>query len=142
MFIAALTMLVMSICARISPILALVPLCGAGFLAVRIYQKQSAQQLSPNAGAKLGWMTGLWLFVITTVLVALMSVAIQSASVREQLVKSTANTPEVAKLLDDPHALVMQLLSGLAMWFFVLTLIPGLGGMLGAKMPIRKGPNT
>jgi hypothetical protein len=47
--------------ALLAPPLFPVFLCAVGFVAVRIYKGRSTESLSTSAGARLGWMTGLWL---------------------------------------------------------------------------------
>jgi hypothetical protein len=109
-----------------------VVLCAAGFGAVTIYQQRATEPLTASAGARLGWMTGLWLFLIFVIVIAFLSVAIADPVTREKV--RAVSLPEVAKLLDNPHEFIMQMLPNLFMLFFFLTLLPGLGGILGAKL--------
>jgi hypothetical protein len=115
-----------------APALMPVVLCGAGFGAVTIYQQRATEPLTASAGARLGWMTGLWLFLIFVMLLAFFSVAIADPTTREKL--RAVSMPEVAKLLDNPHDFILQIVQNLFMSFFFLTLLPGLGGILGAKL--------
>jgi hypothetical protein len=43
-------------------------LLGAGFFSVYLYQRRSGQDLSIGNGARMGWISGLFCFVIVTVL--------------------------------------------------------------------------
>ena len=118
--------------------LPLIPLvfCAAGFVAVRIYNSHSSQPLTLRSGARLGWMTGFWVFLAFVVLSALMSVYISDPSIREQIkaLPNVSRMPEAAKLLDDPHQFVMSLAGTLVLAFFMATILSGLGGMLGARL--------
>jgi hypothetical protein len=115
-----------------APALMPVILCAAGFGAVAIYQQRATEALTASAGARLGWMTGLWLFLIFVIVIAFLSVAIADPSTREKL--REVSVPEMAKLLENPHDFIMQILPNLFMSFFFFTLFPGLGGILGAKL--------
>ena len=86
----------------ISPMLVPLGLCGAGFLAVRLYARRALQPPTMAEGARLGWMTGLWLFLILAVLVAITSLSISDPNFR-QVFKTWAGSPEAARLVDDPH---------------------------------------
>jgi hypothetical protein len=117
-------------------------LCAVGFIAVRIYKGRSQEPLTTSAGARLGWMTGLWLFLVTAVLLALTSVIVASPTGWEQLRAAWAQVPQTAKLLDlSQHDLLMQMLTMLPFSFLLLTLLPGLGGILGAKFLTRRRPS-
>ena len=48
----------------LSPLLWPVVLLAAGFFASVLYKNGSAELLSSANGARLGWMTGLWLFLV------------------------------------------------------------------------------
>lgn len=123
----------------LSPLLAPIVLCAAGFLAVVIYRSQSSEPVSTAAGARLGWMTGLWLFLVVLVCLAVVAIYISSPSGRDVLRTAPiamANA-EVAKMLSDPHEFLSSVPLGIVQAFLVITLLPGLGGMLGAKVSAR-----
>lgn len=115
----------------------LIPLvfCGAGFVAALIYNGRSPEPLSVRSGARLGWMTGFWVFLLFALISALMSVYISDPAIRDQI-KSLPNIsrmPEAAKLLDNPRQFLINLAGTLVLAFFMATILAGLGGMLGAK---------
>jgi hypothetical protein len=114
-----------------------VGLCVAGFLAVRVYARRALQPPTMAEGARLGWMTGLWLFLILAVLVAITSVSINDPNFR-QVFKTWAGSPEAARLVDDPHQFLMQLVQSLVTFFVVGTLMTGLGGILATKLTARR----
>ena len=115
-----------------------VVLCAAGFSAVTLYNRRLAKPPTTADGARLGWMTGLWLFLIFAVIAALISVMVANPTFREQLRAGWSKVPELANKLDDPHEFLMSLLMTLVSVFFVLTLLPGLGGILGALLLMRR----
>jgi hypothetical protein len=134
--VAAISLLGLCAAAFIAPLLWPVVLCAAGFAAATLYKGHSPEPLSPAAGARLGWMTGLWLFLVFAVSAALTSIYLASPGGREAL-KALPNIPELAKMLDNPHQFLMSVLASIIPTFFMVTLLPGLGGMLGAKLVTR-----
>ena len=114
----------------------------AGFLAVYVYSRRTGQVLSIRSGARMGWITGIFSFTIITVLFTFVMAAISSQGGlaaffrqhRDQLAASGAQVDVFLQALDDPSALAGGIVFLLMMLFFVLTLLPTLGGALGAKM--------
>ncbi len=133
---AACALFGIALAALVSPLLAPVVLCAAGVIAVMLYKGHSREPLSTAAGARLGWMTGLWLFLVVVICLAVVGLSLTSPSGRE-LLKSVPTNAEVAKMLDDPHEFLMNLPLGIIQTFLMVTLLPGLGGMLGAKLVTR-----
>jgi hypothetical protein len=117
------------------PALSPLVLCAAGFTAARVYRRQSDEPLTTAAGARLGWMTGLWLFLVVAILCALVALVVANPEAWQQLKAAWSQLPQASKLLNlSQHDFVMQLLVSLPFSFLFLTLLPGLGGMLGARM--------
>jgi hypothetical protein len=114
----------------------------AGFLAVYVYSRSTGQVLSIRSGARMGWITGIFSFTIITVLFTVVMAAISSQGGlaaffrlhRDQLAASGAQVDTLLQALDDPSALAGGLVFLLMMLFFILTLLPTLGGALGAKV--------
>jgi hypothetical protein len=107
----------------------------AGFLAVFLYRRRTGQRLSIVHGAHLGWISGLFGFALTTVLLTLFVMALSDpanlAIVREQLRLSVAG-PEATQMLDTlrtPYGVFVLLL----VCFVLFTVLPAFGGALGAK---------
>ena len=124
------------------PPLAPLVLCAAGFFAARMYAHRLAEPLSTASGARLGWMTGLWLFIVFAIAFAFISLVVSNPESWEQLKATSAALPQTSKLFTlSQHDFVLQLLYSLPLLFFFLTLLPGLGGMLGAKMSARRRPS-
>ena len=119
------------IAALITPVLAPLVFIGAGFLAVVLYRGGSRQPLSAAAGARLGWMTGLWIFIVFVFLGTVVSVYVSSPAGAD-LIK---NMPQFNNLpITNPHDLVVNCLVSAIPTFFISTLLPGLGGILGARL--------
>ncbi len=120
----------------------LIPLvcCAAGFVAALVYNRRSPEPLSIRSGARLGWMTGFWVFLLLALISALTSIYFADPAFREQAksLPNIARMPQLVKLLDDPHQLLMNLLVTLVLFFFMATILSGLGGMLGAKLHSRR----
>lgn len=119
----------------------LVCLVGAGFFSVFLYNRRAGTELSARRGARLGWFTGLFCFVIVS-LVSTVSILIVTAKsglgnfYREQLETQGVDVsmPEISQVLDSPYGPAMILLFSLVVAFFFLTLLPALGGLMGAKV--------
>ncbi len=116
-------------------------LCAAGFVAARLYRSNATEPLTPGAGARLGWMTGLWLFLIVALLCTVAAVYLSTPQGWEQAKAFWAQFPEMSKGLGDQHDVLTTLVMRLPFLFFLLTLLPGLGGMLGAKSSPRQRPS-
>jgi hypothetical protein len=138
--VAACALLGLWLACVVAPMLVPLVLCGAGFAAVRFYrQRGAAEPLTPFNGATLGLMTGFWLFLMIAVCIAMTSVWIGSPEGREMLKAFTPKMPELAKMLDDPHQVVVNMLEGLIPCFFILTISAAFGGMLAARFQPRSG---
>lgn len=139
LLVAAGAMIGFPLIALLAPALFPFFLCGVGFVAVRIYRARSLEVLTAGAGARLGWMTGLWLFLVVAVLLTVCSIFVASPEGWEQMRSAWSQVPQAAKLLHlSQHEFLMQMLVTLPFSFFMLTLLPGLGGLLGAKFPSRR----
>jgi hypothetical protein len=120
----------------------LILLFAGGFFAVYLYNRRTKAQASPRAGAALGWMAGMFCFLIMLVLFTVSVVAMSSAdgglqaSFREMI--SQRGNAEVAQQfnewLESPSGVGTLLFLILTTTFFMLTLVPALGGLLAAKV--------
>jgi hypothetical protein len=116
-----------------------VVLCAAGYAATRLYNQKSVEPLSTSGAARLGWMTGLWLFLAFAVMFAMAAVVVASPEGWEQIKSVWSQIPQASKLVSmSQHDVLMQLLIALPFFFLLFTLLPGLGGILGAKFPRRR----
>ncbi|MGA8026921.1 MAG: zinc ribbon domain-containing protein [Bryobacteraceae bacterium] len=127
--------------ALVSPLLWPLVLMAAGFLAAVLYRGHSAEPLTAAAGARLGWMTGICLFIVFAIVAAVFTTYLASPAGTD-LIKQLQSMPQFAKIaIDNPHDLMMNILVSAIPTFFMVTLLPGLGGMLGAKLSAR-GPHS
>jgi hypothetical protein len=109
---------------------------GAGFFAVLLYKRRTGQHLSAMSGARLGWISGLFTFVIVTVFLVVVAMVLSDpsglATLREQW--KAAQRPEqdlnqMIEIFRSPAAIV----AGLIFSFFFLTSLPAFGGAICAK---------
>jgi hypothetical protein len=116
-------------------------LLSGGFFSVFLYSRRTGESLSVRGGARMGWITGIFCFAIMMVLFTFSLVAVASSKgvaefFREIL--SARGTPEMMDqfntILSSPAGLASLLFGILAMFFIMLTLLPALGGALGAKV--------
>lgn len=124
-------MFVARIAAAVSPLLVFVVLLAAGFFAAVLYGKQTRSPLTAAGGAFVGWLTGLWLFLL------FMMVFVSPAG--DDAMRQFQSVPQFAQLMaQNPHeVMVIMAFSG----FCMLTFIPGLGGLIGASLA-AKGRQT
>jgi hypothetical protein len=113
-----------------------VPLAG-GFFAVYLYRRRTGERITVLAGARLGWISGIIVFAILTVLLTVMVLMLSQPdfvqSMRDQMAKmSSVSQDDLTKgieLLRTPSGLGLALLDA----FVTYTLLTALGGAVGAK---------
>ena len=119
-------------------------LLAVGGIAVALYRRATGQTLSMRSGAHLGWISGIFGFLLVTILLAIFAVMMSDASVssamRDQL--KARGMPEAAvnqviDLFRSPSGIFSALLSS----FLLFTVLPAFGGALGAKF-FSAGPNA
>ena len=117
--------------------LVLVWLAAAGFLAVFLYRRRTGQKLSVMNGARLGWISGIFGFVIVTIILTMFVIALSEPSVvtalREQIKTRgipEANLDQMIEALHSPSGIT----SVLGMFFLLFTVLPAFGGAVGAKL--------
>jgi uncharacterized membrane protein len=111
----------------------------AGFLAVYLYQRQTGQVLSLRSGARMGWITGIFSFSIVSVLFAVAMVAMTSQGgfekqLRSQFPANDARADMIQQVFNSPAVLAGMLALYLMVFFIILTALPMIGAMLGAKV--------
>lgn len=104
----------------------------AGYFAVYVYKRRTGQTVTVRAGARLGWMTGIFSFAIAAVMV--LGTLPSAATFRAQLMGKDPNVDQLIRTVDDRTILVGALLFTLTFLFVLLSLLPMLGGALGAKV--------
>jgi hypothetical protein len=123
------------------PAFRLLFLLGAGAFAVYLYRRRSGFPVEIRGGMKMGWITGLFCFVIFTLLFTISFAALavitkdgsMTAYMRDNLSNmgmSQDNIRQAMEIFENP----VQIL-GMLFWLFVTsTFIPALGGALGARL--------
>jgi hypothetical protein len=112
-------------------------LAAAGFLAVFLYRRSTGERLSVVNGARLGWISGIFGFVIVTIILTLFVIALSEPSVvtalREQIKTRgipEANLDQMIESLHTPSGIT----SVIGMFFLLFTVLPAFGGAVGAKL--------
>ena len=120
---------------------ALVWLVAAGFLAVFLYSRRTGQRLSVRSGAHLGWISGIFGFLIVTMLLTVTAVMMSEPAVvtamRDQLKTHgipEANADQMIHLFRSWEGIAGALLAS----FLIFTVLPALGGAVGAKLLDRE----
>jgi hypothetical protein len=116
--------------------LGLFALIGGGVFAVFLYRRNTGQSLSMANGARLGWITGIFLFVLL-LLTFTASFALEPTFLEDlqKQIAERASLPEaemrqIMEMLRTPIGIVAMLLG----MFLSSTLPPALGGAVGAKL--------
>src|SRR5215471_4965768 len=111
----------------------------AGFFSALLYRRRTGQLLSLESGVRMGWITGVLMFVIVTVLLTLTLGLIAAAG------GFAALPPDVKNALDPRFQEAMKTLQSgpaiaelLAILFMFITLLSMAGGALGAKLGGRR----
>ena len=121
----------------------LLTLLASGFVAVYLYHRRSGMFLATRAGARMGWMTGLFYWLISMIVFAMKMVAVSGrgglgAILREQMEASAsrddANLQEALRILDSPQGMATMIVFVLFFAFLFFTALPAIGGALGSKV--------
>lgn len=105
---------------------------GSGFFAVYLYRQRSGKPLSVLSGARLGWITGVFSFLILLVLITLVFLALSDPGIRANMQKELekAGRPGDLLMLQKPE----ELLLGFATIFVTLAMMASVGGAMAAKV--------
>jgi hypothetical protein len=137
--ISAVAAVLVSVVPLPSIFLRLLAYLAGGFLAVYLYSRRSGQILSMRSGARMGWITGIIAFAIVGVLAGVFVAAILSQpelakQIQSQLPANDAGSSSIAEALNDPTKFSIELAQSLGVSFVLLTALPIIGGVLGAKV--------
>ena len=121
-------------------------LTAAGFLGVYLYTSRSGESLSTRGGARMGWLTGLLTFLISSLPVAWAYVDAVTgpdyvARMRQQLSSwafPTQTKEQMIAFMQTPLGIGSQVLTLLILLFVMMTLLSLLGGVVAAKVLHRK----
>ncbi len=126
------------------PLIRLLFLLGAGVFAVYLYRRRSGYPVEVRGGVRIGWITGLFCFVIFTVLFTVSFAALafivhdgsMIAYMREQLSTMGMSQEQIQQAIEIFQNPVQ--IGGMLIWLFLTsTFVPALGGALGAKLLSR-----
>lgn len=120
---------------------ALLCLLGAGMLSVHFYVKRAGVVLAPKAGARLGWITGVFAFTFAvlsfTITMLLITRRGGLMEFYRQQFEMRGIPPEqlesALRILENPVALAATVVLSLIVMFVLFTAVPVAGGALGAK---------
>jgi len=115
----------------------------SGLFAVWLYRHRTGQTISVKSGARLGWITGVFSFVIvtvmTTITIAMVGPEMLTKAYRDARVAPSMPKAELEAFLSDPTAMATMFIFGLAAAFAMYTIAASIGGALGAKMLNKDG---
>lgn len=139
LLVAVMSILVSALTGRLAVLQALAPLwlVAGGFVAVYLYRRRTGQKLTALNGAHLGWICGVFGFVIATLMLTLIAFALSDPNVvsamRDQWKDYGNNEADLNHIIDavrNPAKIIAMLLST----FLLFTVLPAFGGALGAKL--------
>ena len=127
------------------PVVRLLLLMGAGFFAVYLYRRRSGQPVAVPAGIRMGWISGLFCFVLFTLLFTLSFSALalmtrdggMSVYLRDHLAAMGMPEESIKQALEI-LASPWQMLGMLAWLFITSTFLPALGGAIGSRLLERR----
>jgi hypothetical protein len=139
-----LLIIVLMVTGQISMLQVLMPLwlIAGGFFAVFLYRRKTGQRLTPLSGAHLGWLSGIFGFLIMTVILTFIVVAMSEPSavstLRTQWSGAGRSEADFNVMLDAFHSPV-KIAAILSMILLLFSILPAFGGALGAKLLDRAG---
>jgi len=114
----------------------------AGFLCVSVYTRRTGETLTVGAGARMGWITGLFSYLVFAFLVTLSFFQqVRSGELYQSMQKVPlygANPAELRQLLSNPVLLGLSVLFSLVVFLLFFAGFSIAGGALGAKT-LKKG---
>jgi hypothetical protein len=117
------------------------PTLFAGVMSVWFYQRRTGSSLTVLAGARMGWITGVFIFALFLVLFTISVIpALESGElqkIQEAALKGSFSEADMAKLkeiFENPTLLGISIVLFMGIYFVGATTLSSLGGMLGAKL--------
>jgi hypothetical protein len=115
---------------------------GGGWYASFLFERRSGEPASPRSGARLGWMCGVFSFVISTIFFSLSALALVNSGAAQEANRKNATAmglpadvmDQMMAMLKNPAALVLLLV----FLFILLTIVSSLGGMLHGYSASRR----
>jgi hypothetical protein len=121
---------------------------GGGWFASFLYRRRCGVRLTTQAGARIGWISGVFSFIITAIFFTLnIALLVSSKEAMEAYRKSAAAMgmpsqmlDEMNELLHNPAPLFVALLIVVLLLFIFHTLMSAIGGALEAVASRRREP--
>ncbi len=146
--VAALTLLLLFTLATVAPPVVPFVFCAGGFLATIVYTRRTGESISVQSGARMGFMTCLWAFVVILLMSCLVVAMLSNPEARQTIQQQTPTAfqgnPQMAdamaktlKSLDNPSEFIVNLAFGIVFMFCIWSLLSMLGGILAAKLARR-----
>jgi len=107
----------------------------AGWGAVLLYRRLTGFALSVRAGARLGSITGVLIFLGLLIILAI-TMALTGKEVLDEMTKQD---PRIATVINDPPVLVLGIVMLVGMMFAMVVGMCAAGGALGARFVQRSG---
>jgi hypothetical protein len=115
-------------------VLAILAPIASGVFAVHLYKRKTGQRLSMASGAHLGWISGIFGFLITTLLFTAFAAMLTNPELANAVRDQAGSTrPEVLQALKEIQT-ASGITKALLEAFVFLTLLPTFGGSLGARL--------
>lgn len=133
-----LSILIFALGVQLTPVLAPAWLVLSGMLAAFLYKMGTGQKLSTIAGARLGWISGIFAFAIVACLLGIFAAvmmkdpAVQS-SFRDQMSQMGRPSADVDKFMEAMRHPTSVLLA-LPPIFLLFTVLSAFGGAIGARL--------
>ena len=134
LLVAAIALALSSI--PLAPWLPFVWMLGAGVFSVYLYNRRTGQPLSVRSGMRMGWITGVFTFLFSMVLITIgLALIAGQADAFARVLREQSNLPKemtdrALEILRSPAELLVSLLMG----FVSFTAAGALGGALGARV--------
>jgi hypothetical protein len=147
-FVAAITLLLMIPLALVVPPVLPFVFCAGGFVATFLYTRRSGESITAQSGARMGFMTCLWAFVVILLMSCLAVAMLVSPETRHAIQQQKpvfGGNPQMAqamaqtmKSLDNPSDFIVNLIYGILAMFCLSSLLSMLGGVIAAKVARRQ----
>ena len=105
----------------------------AGYFSVLLYRRKTGTPVNLGAGVRIGWMTGVLMFVILALFFTAFIVMINADGMREIFQAQFGKDPRVQQTLNMIRS-VPDVLAMLAYSFIFTTFLSMAGGAIGAKL--------
>jgi len=117
-------------------------LAASGFFCAWLYMRRAGEPLTVRAGARIGWIMGLFSFVILTVVVTIGFVGVVNSGEFQSMMNEQfshmalpeAATARMSEMMQSPGVLAITLLFSLFILFVISIAFSVAGGALGAKL--------